>query len=157
MAWLPWLTAHWLDFLQSVGIVGGLSFTAWTLHLDARTRRATNLLTLTGQHRDLWMTLLTNPKLVSVLDDKRDLQRQPPTDEESRFVGMVILHLNGAYHAIKADVLTRPEGLAADIRSFLDLPIPYEVWKGMKGFFDADFITFVEANKKASPGGEAVS
>jgi hypothetical protein len=149
MAWLDPLKTNWFDLLQTLGIVGGLFLTTWTIHLNTKVQRATNLLQLTQQHRELWMTLFTNPELSRVLRDDLDLNRQPPTDDETRFVTMLILHLNGAYQTIKADVLKKPEGLTADIRGFFALPIPRAVWERAKHFYDSDFVAFVEAQRRA--------
>jgi len=149
MAWLTLLKTNWFDLLQTLGIVGGLFITTWALHLDTKAKRATNLLELTKQHRELWMTLFTNPELSRVLRDDIDLNLKPPTDEETRFVTMLILHLNGAYQAIKADVLKKPEGLTADIRGFFALPIPQVIWERAKHFYDTDFIVFVETQRRA--------
>jgi hypothetical protein len=151
MALLSWLTIHWFDLLQTIGIVGGLFYTGWAQHSDAKATRVANLLKLTEQHRGLWMTLFSDPKLSRILDPEIDLARHPLTDGESRFVNMVIMHLNGAYHAIKADILTKPEGLSADIRGFFALPIPQAVWQKLRKFYDADFVAFVDATNKKSP------
>ena len=86
MAWPTLLKTNWFDLLQTLGIVGGLFLTTWTLHLETKANRAINLLELTKQHRELWMTLFTNPELSRVLRDDIDLNLKPPTDEETRFV-----------------------------------------------------------------------
>jgi len=95
------------------------------------------------------MTLFTTPKLARILDNKVDLRRNPPTDDEGRFVNMIILHLNCAYYAIKSDALTKPEGLAADVRSFFALPIPQAIWGQAKRFYDSEFVAFIEAQWQA--------
>jgi len=90
--------------------------------------------------------LFDEPKLARVLEAKLDLSKNPVTDDETRFVGFLILHLNASYQAIKAGVLMKAEGLAADIQEFFALPIPKSVWEKMRHFYDADFVTFVEKN-----------
>jgi hypothetical protein len=142
-----WLALHWFDLLQTVGIVGGLFFTGWSLHLDTQTQLAANLLTLTVQHRDIWKMLFDEPKLARILEAKLDLSKNPVTDDEARFVGFLILHLNASYQAIKAGVLMKAEGLTADIQEFFALPIPKAVWEKMRKFYDADFVTFVDTAK----------
>ncbi len=147
MALLTWLSLHWFDLLQTIGIVGGLYFAGWAQHSDAKAQGVANLLKLTEQHRGLWMTLFSDPKLSRILDPKTDLTRYPLTNEENRFVNMVIMHLNGAYHAIQADVLTQPEGLTADVRGFFALPIPKAVWQMAMRFYDSNFVAFVETHR----------
>lgn len=150
MALFTWLTNHWLDLLQTLGIVGGLLFTGWSLHLDTKVHKTDNLLKLTEQHRDLWMTLFTNPEFARVLETAIDLKRQPPSNEETQIVSLLILHLNSSFHAIKAGMLDEPEGLGPDIRGFFTRPIPEMIWEQVKHFYDADFVTFVD-EKKGNP------
>jgi hypothetical protein len=149
-----WLALHWFDLLQAMGIVGGLFFAGWSLHLNAQTQRAANLLTLTVQHRDIWKMLYEQPKLARVLEPKLDLFKHPVTDDEARFVSFLILHLNASYQAIKADVLLKAEGLTADVQEFFALPIPKNVWQKMRKFYDADFVAFVEMTHAKEPAME---
>jgi len=152
MILITWLTLHWFDLLQAVGIVGGLFFAGWSLHMDTEAQRVANLLNLTGQHRDIWKMLFEEPKLSRVLESEIDLSKNPMTGDESRFVGFLILHLNASFKAIKAGVLMKAEGLASDIQQFFDLPIPQAVWQKLRIFYDYDFVAFVETtNKKATP------
>jgi hypothetical protein len=144
---MKWLTMHWLDIVQTVGITGGLVFTGWSGHRDGQAQRAANLLKLTEQHRDLWKELFTRPALARVLSAGVDLTTEAVTEEETMFVTLLILHLNAAYSAIRAGVLREPEGLTPDIRGFFSLPIPLAVWERMKHLHDAAFVAFVEARK----------
>ncbi len=151
MTLISWLVLHWFDLLQTVGIVGGLYFTGWSLYLNTQTQRAANLLTLTEQHRDIWRMLYEEQKLARVLEAKLDLSQNPLTGDEARFVGFLFLHLNASYQAIKAGVLMKAEGLALDIQQFFDLPIPQAVWQKLRKFYDADFVAFIETTNKKSP------
>src|SRR5580698_7895642 len=112
MILISWLAFHWFDLLQTIGIVGGLFFTGWSLYLNTQTQRAANLLTLTAQHRDIWRMLNEDPKLARVLEARLDLSQNPLTHDEIRFVGFLFLHLNASYQAIKTGVLSKAEGLA---------------------------------------------
>jgi hypothetical protein len=151
MILITWLTLHWFDLLQTVGIVGGLFFTGWSLHLDTQTQRAANLLNITVQHRDIWKLLYSEPQLARVLEPKLDLNKNPMTDDEARFVGFLILHLNASYQAIKAGVLMKAEGLASDIQEFFALPIPKAVWQKLRKFYDDDFVSFIEKTNEKKP------
>jgi len=144
MAVFPWLLQHWLDFLQSGGIVAGLVFTAISLRTDTKVQRVANLLDITKQHRDIWTQLFERPDLKRVIDPKADLKADPITSEEELFVGIVILHLSAAQEAIKQGMFAAPEGLQKDVRRFFSWPIPKAVWEKTKEFHDQDLVRFVE-------------
>jgi len=142
---MDWLTAHWFDLLQVVGIVGGLFFTGWSIHLSTETERVSNLLKITEQHREIWKMAMDEPKLVRILKAKLNLSDNPVSADEARFVGFLINHLNTSFHSMKAGVLVQTEGLSADIRSFFALPIPQAVWQKSKIYYDTEFVKFVES------------
>src|ERR1051325_34805 len=98
---VSWIAQNWFDLLQSVGIVGGLIFTAVSLRTDARVRRVSNLLTITARHRDLWTRLQERPELARVLSRDVDLQRDQISGAEELFVTFVVLHLNSVQEAIR--------------------------------------------------------
>lgn len=145
MEWTKWIAGNWVDLLQSIGLAASLSLTFWAMRRDTHSQRASNIIKLTEQHRDLWKELFARPSLSRVLKKKADLARDPLTDDESVFVGLLILHLNSTYVAIKSGVIKRPDGLSPDIRGFFSLPVPNAVWKKTHHLHDADFVAFVEA------------
>ena len=49
-----WFTENWFNLFSSLGIIGGLWFTAISLHSETKTRRIANLLTITANHREVW-------------------------------------------------------------------------------------------------------
>jgi len=140
-----WITGHWLDLLQSVGIVGGLAFTAISLRTDSKVQRVSNLLTITKQHRDIWTLLYDRPELNRVLDLSVDLERNPVSEEEELFVILVVLHLKSAQEATKQGMFTAPSGLKKDVQWFFSRPIPRVVWERIKGLQDDDFVAYVQA------------
>ena len=142
---LGWIAQHWLDLLQSVGIVAGLLFTAATLRTDHRSRRVANLLTVTAHHREIWTRLIDRPALARILAPDPDLEAQPITDEEELLVLLLILHLRSAYEAMTAGMFPMLEGLRQDIRVFFSLPIPRAVWESVKRYQDEAFVVFIEA------------
>jgi hypothetical protein len=145
MEWTNWIAGNWVDLLQSAGIVANLFLSLWVMRREAHSQRASNIIRLTEQHRDLWKELFARPSLSRVLKKKADLARDPLTDDESVFVGLLVLHLNSTYVAIEAGIIKRPDGLAPDIRGFFSLPVPNAVWKKTRHLHDADFVAFVEA------------
>lgn len=145
MEWLHWIEQNGFVLLQSVGIIGGLLFTAISLRVDATVRRVGNLIKLTQHHRDIWTRLYTRPELSRVIHRKPNLSQKPVSYAEQLFVNLLILHLNSAYQAMKNGMSVTPEGLQKDIQSFFSLPIPKIVWERSKGFQDRDFVQFVES------------
>jgi hypothetical protein len=152
MVSLDWISGHWFDLLQSVGIIGSLLFSGIVLRIDARERRIHNLFVLTKQHREIWSELFTRPELTRVLAPAVDLSVDPVTREEEILVRFLVLHLKNAFRAIEAKFCARPDGLAEDIRMFFSLPIPQSVWKSTRKFQDQDFVKFVEDTLRADPG-----
>lgn len=147
-----WVTQHWLDLLQSIGIVGGLLFTAISLRIDAKVRRVANLLTLTEHHRDLWTNIYQRPELSRVLNPAADLAQSPLTEEEELFVLLAVLHLGSAHRAMRQGMFAPPAGLRMDIQRFFSRPIPKIVWERIKALQDDDFVKFVETSLEDDKG-----
>lgn len=145
MRGLHWLGDNAFALLNAIGVVGGLLFTGFSLHSEARTRRIANLLSLTEGHREIWKQLLANPALRRVLDPTADLDRSPLTLDEEVFVNFVIQHLNVTFHALRDDLTIKPEGLRRDVWWFFSLPIPTAVWQQAKVLQNDQFVAFVEA------------
>ena len=133
-----------LPLLQSAGIIGGLFFTGWSLWIDARVRRVQNLITITAHHREIWSEIYKNPELKRIIDPKADLENRPISIPERLFTRSLFLHLSAAFHASKTGMFSEPDGLQRDIRNFLRLPIPKQVWKQSKGNHNHEFARFVE-------------
>jgi hypothetical protein len=143
MELLDWFVQNWFTFLQSVGIIAGLLFTGAAFKRDAKSRQVVNLIEITKQHREIWIELYSRPELVRILDAKADLQSAPITVEEELYVGLLILHLNAAYHAIKDGMAMKPDRLQEDIQQFFSRPLAQAVWERAKLFQDDDFVQWV--------------
>ena len=144
MGFKQFLAENWFTLLQTTGIISGLLLNAAALRADARSRRASNLLNITSQQREIWTRFDDQPALARVVDPDADLEKAPLTDHEEFFVRAIVLHLNAAYHAMRDGMLLKPEGLRQDVDWFFSLPIPKAVWKRLKALQDADFARFVE-------------
>ena len=144
MGVIRWLEQHWLDLLQSLGIIGGLLLTTVSLRADSRVRKVANLLTITAHHREIWTRLYDRPGLARILAARVDLEQAPVTNEEELFVLLVVLHLSSAQEAIKQGMFSIPDGLREDVGRFFALPIPRAVWQRIKSLQDVDFVAFVE-------------
>ncbi|MDE2106297.1 MAG: hypothetical protein KGL39_54255, partial [Patescibacteria group bacterium] len=92
--------------------MAGLLFTAFTVRQDIRERRLTNLMALTGQHRDIWKTLYERPGLARLLSPAANPERQPLTRQETLFVTLVVLHLSSVHRIIKHQLVSQVGGPA---------------------------------------------
>src|SRR4051812_47969837 len=124
MASWDWWGQNWFTLLQSIGIIGGLLFTAFSMRSEMKTRRIGNVLAVTQNHREIWTEIFRKPGLQRVLDARADLRQSPLKQEEQIFVNLVILHLNSVFHAMKDKLVLKPEGLQKDVGWFFTLPIP---------------------------------
>jgi hypothetical protein len=139
-----WFTAHWFDLAQTAGIVGSLLFAAYTTHKDERARRIANSIAMNDQYRQIWKEIYDHPKLARVLQNDADVEKEPVSVEEERFVTTLILNLGTAFRAMKYGEFVTLEGLEKDVRGFLSLPIPKMLWKKLKPLQDGNFAEFIE-------------
>lgn len=149
MGILEWFGQHWFDFFQTVSVAGSLIFTGLALRDQTRAQRITNLITLTGNHREIWTNLFMFPGLARVLDQSPDLRKNPASTSEQLFVLLVIHHLHSAFQSVKDGLVIKPESLYRDVASFFGLPIPNSVWKQVEDLQDDDFAAFVESCLKS--------
>jgi hypothetical protein len=146
----PWLTEHWFDLLQTVGIVGGLLFTAYAALRDERATKIATLFAANEQHREIWEELYTNPRLSRVLKTTANLDKEPISDEEALFVRLLILHLGTVYRAMKSGTFVTLDGLQRDIQEFFSLPIPKAIWEKARPFQNADFVEFIGKSQRTA-------
>jgi len=130
--------------VQTVGIVASLSYTGRSLFKDARIRALQYRLELTRQHREIWLSTLTSPSLLKVLDGSRDIEKKPVTAEEQVFINLIIQHVSTIVQANEDKIVDMPEGIREDIRAFFSLPIPNSVWLVTKSFRDQEVIDYVD-------------
>ena len=140
-----WLADNSFNLLSAVGVIGSLWFTSISLRSETKTRRISNLIAITANHRDVWKVFLTNKELARVRDAFANTAKQPITDAERIFVNMVIQHINSVYFAMNDQLVVKVEGLRRDIAQFFSLPIPSEVWEKIKVLQNDEFVAFVEA------------
>ena len=143
-----WIAENWLNLFSSVGIIGGLWFTAISLHSETKTRRIANLLTVTSNYREIWKEFFHAPALARVIDPKADVAKQPVTPAEELFVGLIISHINSVFYATNDALVVEWEGLRRDVGLFISLPIPNAVWHKTKPLQNQDFAAFIESSLK---------
>lgn len=144
MGFIGWLSSHITSLIQTLGIIGGLIFTAYSFRLEARARRVSNLLAITAHHRNIWSELYERPELMRVLQADIDLVQDPIKPEEELFIRLLILHFESTFKASRQGEYRQPEGLAQDVAQFFSLPLPSMVWTRIRALQDHDFVRFVE-------------
>jgi hypothetical protein len=145
MGLATWLAQHWLDLVQSVGIIGGLAFTGYTIRKDEQARRIANAIAINAQYQQIWRALYEHPKLGRVVAVHVNLEKEPISVAEDVFVTTVILHLATVYRATRSGEYVRPEGLRQDVKEFFALPIPSVIWERWKQLQDTDFREFMDS------------
>jgi hypothetical protein len=141
-----WLAENWFNFFSSIGILGGLWFTAVSLHSETKTRRVANLLTITINYREIWKEFFSTPELARVIDPAANVAKRPVTPDEEFFVNTVISHTSSVYEALKDELLIKQEGLRRDVKSFFSLPVPKAVWTKVKLLQNQDFAAFIDSS-----------
>ena len=143
-----WLVENWFNLFSSLGIIGGLWFTAVSLRSETKTRRIANLLTITANYREIWKEFFHSPELTRVIDPAADVSKQSVTPQEELFVGLIISHINSVFYATNDELVVEWEGLRRDIGQFLSLPIPKAVWIKTKLLQNQDFAAFIDSALK---------
>jgi hypothetical protein len=116
----------------------------YTIHEDREERRVSNLFELTKSHREIWSLLIERPELARILDRHANVQEQPITETEKRFVLFLILHLAASFEAQKQGMFVEADGLRRDVHQFFSRPIPRAVWMEFRSFQNSDFAAFVD-------------
>ncbi len=80
-----------------------------------------------------------------MLQSDVDLETQPITTAEKRFVTELIHHLAAVRVALKSGTLGELQGLERDIVGFFGKPIPARIWTDLRGFQNDDFVLYVES------------
>ena len=135
---------HWTELLQNFGIIASLLLAAYTTHKDERARKISNSIAFNDQYREIWKEVYQHPEFARVLERNVDLEKQPISFGEERFVMNLILHVSTAFRAMKYGEFVTLEGMQMDVEHFFPLPIPKIVWQKMKRFQDDNFVEFVE-------------
>lgn len=142
---VEWVSQNWFNLFSSLGIIGGLWFTAVSLRSETKTRRIANLLTITANHREVWKEIFNRPELSRVIDPSADVAKQPVTPAERFFVNMIVSNTNSMYAALKDELVIQQDGLRRDVKWFFSLPIPKAVWTATKLLQNQDFAAFIDS------------
>jgi hypothetical protein len=149
-----WVDGHF-NIIQTVGIIGSLWLgilaacqQGWAAHREANAKEAENLLTLAGQHRDLWDKAIQNPELDRILRADTDVVAKPATPKETVFLNLVIAHWLKSWRMARGGGLVTMRELGIDAHAFFSLPLPHAVWEKTKSTRNPKFVRFVERAMK---------
>jgi len=145
-ATFDWIIQNAFDLISTIGIIASLLFTAASYRTDNRSRRLSNLILLTSQHRDIWKEFIQNPALKRVLDPFALTKSTPVTESETQFVVLLLLHLHTWFKALQIEDVCEAGNLSLDIQTFFSLPIPRKVWENRRNFYGVEFARFVDEN-----------
>ena len=140
-----WLSDNWFPLIQTLGIIGGLVFTALSIRQSTNARKASDLLALTEQHRHLWNEVYSRPGLTRIYEEKIDLLANPVTVSEERFLNEVIVHFQTGWQLSCHGSLLTLQAMRADASTFFKLPLPHAVWQQTKKARDPNFVHFIES------------
>lgn len=133
-----------MELFQTVGVVGGLFYTARAMRLQAKAQIIESRFHQIERQAAIQEALATRPELARIHDPHANLAAEPVSNDELRFVKMMISHLYGSYFAMKNGALNKPDGLELDIKTFFALPIPKAIWRQLRVYQDKDFRHWVE-------------
>jgi hypothetical protein len=145
-----WLLNNWFTILQSLGIILGLIFTATSIRQATASRRASDLLTLSERHQNLWSELYRRPELHRIWEREVDLVSSPPSVAEQDFLKLVFTHFYTGWLLARTGALLPMKALKEDVRNFFLLPVVRSVWADAREGRDPEFVRFVDSNAKAS-------
>jgi len=140
-----WVDANWFNLIQTLGIVGGLWFTASAANREAKAKEVENLLTLAEHHQGLWNGVTQRKDLARVFRSDVDALSTPPSIAENVFLNSVIVHFQTGWWIARSGGITNLDELKTDARSFFSLPLPRAVWEKTKATRNQRFVRFVES------------
>lgn len=139
-----WLAGNWFNFIQTLGIIGGLVVATLTMRRETRSRQFSDYLTMIQQHRELWSEAHRRSDLSRLFQPEVDLVATPATVAEEEYLNLVIDHFHTGWLLARSGVVLRMEVLEADARAFFRLPLPCRAWEMTRGRRDPKFVRFIE-------------
>jgi hypothetical protein len=137
------LFANWFEILSAIGITGGLIFNGLAQRSDDKSRRVSNLIAITSNHREIWKEYSRRSDLARVTQAQVDLESAPVTPPEAEFINWLVQQANTVFVARKEKQLPEMEGVERDISIFFRLPLAQAVWSERRQFHNRDFVKFM--------------
>src|SRR5439155_20149793 len=110
-----WLANNWFSLIQGLGIICGLLFTAFSIRRDTAARRASDLLSLSERHQELWAELYRSPELRRIRNREVDLLAEPVTAAEEEFLKLVFVHFHVGWLVAQRGALVPMEAVKKDV------------------------------------------
>jgi hypothetical protein len=142
MGLLHWIVEHAEVVYGSSALTVGLIFDGWGHFAHAKEVRQANQHTIIAHHREIVKDIRSDPYLKRVLDP--DADGSTLSIQEIHGVNPLFLHLYSNFRASKARLYRMPQHIDADLRFTLNLPVPAAVWEKLKGYYDDDFVAYVD-------------
>jgi hypothetical protein len=139
-----WFAQPLFDLIQTLVVVSGLFYTAYSVRKDEKARTEANMIAVNDQYTNIWAPFYERPELERVLERNVDLKVQPVSAIEVRFIKRLFLHLDFVRRMMNIGNFIKIQELEKDVRDFFEYPIPKDVWGKIKPFQDSSFIEFVE-------------
>lgn len=139
------------QLLQAAVLSIGLLFTVVQLRRSARAARATNLLELVKNHRELWMYALEHEELRQLINPEFVVSAPAKlSDRQRHFVNFLLLHMATAYELSRINLLTKNRATRLDIGSLLSLPSFRASWSELQRFHTRRFRWYANRAIRAS-------
>jgi hypothetical protein len=139
-----WTENNWFNLVQTLGIMGSLWMASVAANRDAKARETENLLTLNGQHHQLWSGVLQKTELQRIFRADANPIAMPATVVEREFLNLVFVHFQTGWLVAKSGALISLAELSADMKEFFSLPLPRAAWEKTKQFRNPRFVQFIE-------------
>ena len=149
-----WWIENWFSLAQTLGIIASLLLASRSFQRNAKAQSFQSLVALLESHREIWSMLIEKPELSRVLEPDPDLQSDPPSPEERRFVQLLILHLSTTLRAINWRLIASPPGLSDETRDFFSHPIPLQIWREVGPLQDRHLRCYVDERLKNNRTGK---
>ena len=132
--------------LQICILVVGATLTVLQLGRTARSARATNLLTITKNHREIWTFALDHPDTFELMDPEIPFSGiENLSNDQRQFVNFLLLHMASAHALVKGRLLSRNRSARRDVGGVLALPAFRAIWAELQSYHPARFRRY--ANK----------
>lgn len=130
---------------QALALIFGIIFTVTQLARTARSAKATNLLAITKNHRELWAMALESPELQELIDPAFSVKAAMDLSAKQRyFVNFVLLHMASTYELTRLHVLTKNSEIDRDVGALISLPAFTIMWKDLRPYHPCRFQKYVD-------------
>ncbi len=127
-------------------LVLGATLTVLQLGRTARAARATNLLAITKNHREIWTFALEHPDTLELMDPEMPFSGiQDLSNDQRQFADFLLLHMASAHALVKRGLLSRNRSDRRDVGGVLALPAFRAIWADLQSYHPPRFRRY--ANK----------